>query len=149
MARKQETPAVTAETNTSVAAPAPSPAQPLVASPAASASDSAVSSPLGEETKATAHGPDTGSIDNAGQEQLAEQVGLSDSQDDEPGADTGAGGEEPVANLNPAEVQIYPLRSYMDEGELRRRGGPSYLVPRRHAEDLLQRKLASLEPLEE
>jgi len=51
--------------------------------------------------------------------------------------------------LNPARVKVYPLRSFMDEGELRRRGGPSYLVPRLHAEDLEQRNLVSRTPLEE
>lgn len=51
--------------------------------------------------------------------------------------------------LNPARVKVYPLRSFMDEGELRRRGGPSYLVPRLHAEDLEQRNLVSRAPLEE
>lgn len=54
-----------------------------------------------------------------------------------------------AANPNPVTLQIYPMRSYMDEGELRRRGGPAYVVPRRHAEELVQRKLASLEPLKE
>ncbi len=56
---------------------------------------------------------------------------------------------EDQASPNPATLQIYPLRSYMDEGELRRRGGPAYTVPRRHAEELVQRNLASLEPLKE
>lgn len=68
-------------------------------------------------------------------------------------ADSGAGADELAlddrANPNPATLQIYPLRSYMDEGELRRRGGPAYKVPRRHAEELVQRNLASLEPLKE
>lgn len=54
-----------------------------------------------------------------------------------------------AGNLNPLAVQIYPLRSYMDEGELRRRNGPAYSVPRRHAEDLVQRNLGSFEPLQE
>lgn len=58
-------------------------------------------------------------------------------------------GDRAAANPNPATLQIYPLRSYMDEGELRRRGGPAYVVPRRHAEELVQCKLASLEPLKE
>ncbi|WP_028634956.1 hypothetical protein [Pseudomonas parafulva] len=53
------------------------------------------------------------------------------------------------AEVNPAKVKVYPLRSFMDEGELRRRGGPSYLVPRLHAEDLEQRNLVSRTPLEE
>ncbi|WP_236183448.1 hypothetical protein [Pseudomonas juntendi] len=68
-------------------------------------------------------------------------------------ADSGAGADELAlddrTNPNPATLQIYPLRSYMDEGELRRRGGPAYTVPRRHAEELVQRNLASLEPLKE
>jgi len=68
-------------------------------------------------------------------------------------ADSSNGAEqlapEGQANPNPATLQIYPLRSYMDEGELRRRGGPAYTVPRRHAEELVQRNLASLEPLKE
>ncbi|MBK5004141.1 hypothetical protein [Pseudomonas sp. S32] len=51
--------------------------------------------------------------------------------------------------LNPPTVEVYPLRSFMDEGELRRRGGPSYLVPRLHAEDLERRNLVSRTPLEE
>jgi len=67
--------------------------------------------------------------------------------------DSGAGADELAlndrANPNPVTLQIYPLRSYMDEGELRRRGGPAYTVPRRHAEELVQRNLASLEPLKE
>jgi hypothetical protein len=58
-------------------------------------------------------------------------------------------GDLVVANPNPVTLQIYPMRSYMDEGELRRRGGPAYVVPRRHAEELVERKLASFEPLKE
>lgn len=57
--------------------------------------------------------------------------------------------EDPAVSSNSAALRIYPLRSYMDEGELRRRGGPAYSVPRRHAEELVQRKLASLDPLKE
>lgn len=53
------------------------------------------------------------------------------------------------AEVNTAQVEVYPLRSFMDEGELRRRGGPSYLVPRLHAEDLERRNLVSRTPLEE
>ncbi|UPU90674.1 hypothetical protein M0766_17375 [Pseudomonas putida] len=68
-------------------------------------------------------------------------------------ADSSAGADplapEDQAKPNPATLQIYPLRSYMDEGELRRRAGPAYTVPRRHAEELVQRNLASLEPLKE
>ncbi|POF89370.1 hypothetical protein BGP80_15945 [Pseudomonas putida] len=67
--------------------------------------------------------------------------------DSSPGADQLATEEQ--AALNPSTLQIYPLRSYMDEGELRRRGGPAYTVPRRHAEELVQRNLASLNPLKE
>lgn len=73
----------------------------------------------------------------------------SDLTDSGIGADSLAEGDRAAATLNPATLQIYPLRSYMDEGELRRRGGPAYTVPRRHAEELVQGKLASLEPLKE
>lgn len=54
-----------------------------------------------------------------------------------------------TVELNPATVEVYPLRSFMDEGELRRRGGPSYQVPKLHAEELEQRQLISRTPLEE
>lgn len=57
--------------------------------------------------------------------------------------------DQAPANPNPVTLEIYPMRSYMDEGELRRRGGPAYSVPRRHAEELMERKLASLHPLKE
>ena len=57
--------------------------------------------------------------------------------------------EQVAANPNPVALQVYPMRSYMDEGELRRRGGPAYSAPRRHAEELVNRKLASFEPLKE
>lgn len=65
------------------------------------------------------------------------------------GAVQSDGEDRVAANPNPATLQIYPMRSYMDEGELRRRGGPGYSVPRRHAEELVERKLASLEPQKE
>lgn len=69
------------------------------------------------------------------------------------GATDAAGLEESTSSasveLNPATVEVYPLRSFMDEGELRRRHGPGYLVPRRHAEELELRKLVSRTPLEE
>lgn len=69
------------------------------------------------------------------------------------GATDAAGLEESTSSasveLNPATVEVYPLRSFMDEGELRRRGGPSYQVPRLHAEDLERRNLVSRTPLEE
>lgn len=51
-------------------------------------------------------------------------------------------------DLNPVTVEVYPLRSFIDEGELRRRGGPSYMVHRLHAEDLERRSLVSRTPLE-
>ena len=43
------------------------------------------------------------------------------------------------------EIEIWPLRSYQDAGEVKRRGGPSYTVPRRHADALVARGLASSE----
>lgn len=79
----------------------------------------------------------------------SEDAGLAASTLARSSAGTDQVASEEQAKPNSATLQIYPLRSYMDEGELRRRGGPAYTVPRRHAEELLQRKLASLEPLKE
>ncbi|WJO30983.1 hypothetical protein [Pseudomonas monteilii] len=92
------------------------------------------------DTNAPATGADN--IEGADQAALAASDG---------GGDSGqpVGEVDLATNPNPVTVQIYPLRSYMDEGELRRRGGSAYSVPRRHAEELVQRKLASLEPLKE
>lgn len=73
----------------------------------------------------------------------------SDLADRGPGADQLAVVDQAQSNPNPATLEVYPLRSYIDDGELRRRGGPAYTVPRRHAEELVQRNLASLEPLKE
>ena len=93
-------------------------------------------------TIAEASATETGASEGAGQNGPA----AAESGDD---IDQPVGEDLVAANPNPATLQIYPMRSYMDEGELRRRGGPAYMVPRRHAEELVQRKLASLEPLEE
>jgi hypothetical protein len=65
------------------------------------------------------------------------------------GADSAVADVQPSRGSNSLEIQIYPLRSYMDEGELRRRGGAAYMAPRLHAEDLVRRGLASLDPLKE
>lgn len=46
-------------------------------------------------------------------------------------------------NPNPQTVEIWPLRSYEDAGEIKRRGGPSYSVPKRHADALITRGLAT------
>lgn len=51
--------------------------------------------------------------------------------------------------VNPGEVEVFPLRTYQDAGELRRRGGKGYLVDKRHAVALVQRGLATLEDPEE
>ncbi|MCO7634124.1 hypothetical protein NJF54_20080 [Pseudomonas guariconensis] len=52
-------------------------------------------------------------------------------------------GSTEVADPNPAEVEIFPLRTYQDAGELKRRNGPGYMVPRRHADALITRGLAT------
>lgn len=77
-------------------------------------------------------------------ERAAEQAADAQNDDKDGIAET-----QPAGNPNAPTIQIYPMRSYMDADELRRRGGPSYSVPRRHGEDLVQRKLASFQPLEE
>lgn len=46
---------------------------------------------------------------------------------------------------NSSDIEIYPIRTYLDAGGLKRRAGPSYTVPRRHAEALIARGLASTE----
>lgn len=58
--------------------------------------------------------------------------------DDEPKS------EKPVAQAS-NEVEIWPLRSYQDAGEIKRRGGLSYTAPKRHADALIARGLASAE----
>lgn len=47
------------------------------------------------------------------------------------------------ANPNPQTVEVWPLRSYQDAGEIKRRGGPSYSVSKRHADALIARGLAT------
>lgn len=47
------------------------------------------------------------------------------------------------ASPNPQTVEIWPLRSYQDAGEIKRRGGPSYSVSKRHADALIARGLAT------
>lgn len=51
--------------------------------------------------------------------------------------------EEMPATQSAQTVEIYPLRSYQDDGEIKRRGGPSYSAPRRHAERLIAAGLAT------
>ncbi len=60
-------------------------------------------------------------------------------------ADSSSETVEAVASseTNHAEVTIYPLRSYMDAGEIKRRGGPGYTVPKRHADALVAQRVAS------
>lgn len=177
MARKQETPASTAKVKDPVSPTEPTTVQPEGGSlppspdPAAlpnsgedgpPATDPGLADSTGQglpvgqasssfETDAAAtnqaadtNAPVTGADDSEG----AGQVGLV-ATDGGKDSDQLVGGEDLVVNPNPVVVQIYPMRSYMDEGELRRRGGPAYSVPRRHAEELVQRKLADLDPLKE
>lgn len=76
-----------------------------------------------------------------------------DSTDGEPVGDSMATAALDITfnspSANPAEVEVFPLRTYQDAGELRRRGGKGYLADKRHADALVQRKLASLHPLKE
>jgi len=43
-------------------------------------------------------------------------------------------------------VEVWPLRSYQDQGEIKRRGGPGYAVPKRHADQLITARLATDKP---
>lgn len=49
------------------------------------------------------------------------------------------------ADANPQAIEIWPLRSYHDAGEFKRRGGPSYNAPKRHADALISNGLATKE----
>lgn len=49
-------------------------------------------------------------------------------------------GEDQVAA---GKVMVYPLRTYQDQGELKRRGGKGYFVTPGHAQALLARRLAT------
>jgi len=52
--------------------------------------------------------------------------------------------DEPAkADANPQTVEVWPLRSYQDAGEIKRRGGKSYSVSKRHADALIARGLAT------
>jgi len=53
--------------------------------------------------------------------------------------------DEEKVEANPKAVEIWPLRSYQDAGEIKRRGGKSYTAPKRHADALVARGLASTE----
>lgn len=177
MARKQETPATPVEakdpaeatessagqTEGSGSSPSPNaalaPEQGEAGAPAAALGSAEVSGQVIREGQAAAGsgtdgieaGPVVGADVSATGATAPDGVTQAASDLTESGidADPLVEGDQGAANPNPATLQIYPLRSYMDEGELRRRGGPAYTVARRHAEDLVQRKLASLEPLKE
>lgn len=50
---------------------------------------------------------------------------------------------ESSAQPSGSTVEVFPLRSYQDEGEIKRRGGPGYSVPKRHADQLILAGLAT------
>ncbi|WP_312623267.1 hypothetical protein [Pseudomonas juntendi] len=177
MARKQETPASTADAKNSVStvdstdgppegdsllspAAAPPPASGDPGDPGAPATAPAPAEGSGvvlaEGQAVTGTGSDVVTGDQGASSGIAAtDAALSEDTSQAAAAVVDSGtradqlAQEGQVNPNPATLQIYPLRSYMDEGELRRRGGPAYTVPRRHAEELVQRNLASLEPLKE
>jgi len=95
-------------------------------------------------------------------ESLGDEVGDMAQSSDGPDQVTGPQGGSSDADLadpaiapghahrvSPGEVEVYPRRTYHDEGELRRRGGKGYVVSKRHADALVLRGLASLEGAEE
>ena len=166
MARKQETPASTADAKdpaaTSDSSIGPSDAAGLPLSPGgALVPDVGGSGDSG--TPVTAPGPEVSAVpvlqeglatDSSGTavvtgEPVDSVQPVLAEGNTEDGIHHPAAEEQAQASPNPVTLQIYPMRSYMDEGELRRRGGPAYTVPRRHAAELVQRNLASLEPLKE
>ncbi|MFV3402866.1 hypothetical protein ACNFIC_02775 [Pseudomonas sp. NY15463] len=176
MARKQETPAPTANAKDPVSTTETSGSQPEGGAFPLSPIDAASPNPGEAGAPATAPGsgesadqalPAALADSGAGSDIASSDLSASDPPAAEAAASEGAGQNGPAltdnsggedesaeedqseANPNPATLQIYPMRSYMDEGELRRRGGSAYTVPRRHAEELVQRNLASFEPLKE
>jgi hypothetical protein len=50
---------------------------------------------------------------------------------------------ESGAQSSGSTLEVFPLRSYQDEGEIKRRGGPGYSVPKRHADQLILAGLAT------
>ncbi len=78
------------------------------------------------------------SAKQSGKSAAKPKSGTTDSNGDE-AADAGK------ADPNPQAVEIWPLRSYQDAGEIKRRGSKSYTVPKRHADALIARGLASAE----
>lgn len=159
MARAKKTSAATEPTNTPRAALEPGPAQEQAVVTVAEGSPNVASeggqpvSLATENNSISATAPiaaeqgDDNSLDGAA------QAHASGHGDVDPlgaqGADSVVADVQPSTGSNPLDIQIYPLRSYMDEGELRRRGGAAYMAPRLHAEDLVRRGLASLDPLKE
>lgn len=79
--------------------------------------------------------------------------------DEQAQADSAAPGQQPstgdnhaaVDQLQPAgedqvaagKVMVYPLRTYQDQGELKRHGGKGYFVTPGHAQALIARRLAT------
>ena len=162
MARKQETPASTADAKDPAASSdsslGPSDAAGLPLSPGgALAPDVGGSGDSG--TPVTAPGPEVSAVpvlqeglatDSSGTAVVTgEPVDSVQPVLAEDGINHPAAEEQAKASPNPVTLQIYPMRSYMDEGELRRRGGPAYSVSRRHAEELVEKMLASFDPLKE
>lgn len=70
---------------------------------------------------------------------------MSDAEKPDKAKATKATAKPAEAAKNSSEIEIYPVRTYLDAGEIKRRAGPSYTVPRRHAEALIARGLASTE----
>lgn len=51
-------------------------------------------------------------------------------------------GDSP-STVSSTMVEVFPLRSYQDQDEIKRRGGPGYSVSKRHADQLIQAGLAT------
>jgi len=177
MTRKKETPASATEAKTPAATPDASDGQPVGAGlpistdatplPSAGEPSAPATAPAPEVSEApvppqaaAGPAPDSSAVGEGGAiDSVATAVVAGDPVSSAHSTLVGANAEDGVsqptveeqapANPNPVTLQIYPMRSYMDEGELRRRGGPGYEVERRHGEELVQRHLAALTPLEE
>lgn len=161
MARAKKTSVATEHTDMPKAPLEPSPAQEQAivtgaegGSPNPASEGGQPVSPATEDNSLSATAPiaaeqgDDDTLDGAAQAHASGR-GDADPLGTQFGSDSVVAGVQPSTGSNSLDIQIYPLRSYMDEGELRRRGGAAYMAPRLHAEDLVRRGLASLDPLKE
>lgn len=143
----------TAASPSVISAPASAPVQPEIAVESAIPAPVPVASAVTVEPEMPAAGIETALVPQSDTAHgiIAEQGEINSESAESPPLDTGvpsvdensapeAAVEDPA---NPVRVAIFPLRTYHDAGELKRRGGPAYLAPRLHATQLIASGLAT------